>query len=473
MERFITIYKYFLIALTISLFLFIFYHYFSINGRFNINSNFCKKSSLLTEITPTGRALEVEKNTKTGECYQRLTGEPVYFTATAPRSFNTAAVTLSYKNPSQNIVELGIQKGDGIAYDLKPFENRFIDNCSWDKIIDNNVILFQKEKKYNSINDFLNNLPLGAKVATYNYQPKYKFTIPNYQPESTDTEFNQPLRGKHELYTYLENEDLDFTFYWQLLNSPSSPENFNIKIYKDNIEIDSFFAASDNTNPQEKRVTLTNLSGGLYKIILDVSDNVIVTKIKSKQHLLVAKDKIFLADNNSAITIFSNIDEATLKTDYGKDLQTVMINNEPMKINIISTFFPWQPAQYTAGSVKEINAQNGNLVILGKGYFALTEQSFFDPDYGFDQMRNNMDIEQYDYIIAANYQSPVSETGWKSQTVNFDLNGVPGDRKTLNFIISAPGLENAKDDITVKGIDINLQREPLTLNALIKKIFNL
>lgn len=87
----------------------IFYRYFAMNGTFTLNYDFNGTSPFISEFTPRGRALAPEVNTETRQHYQRLVGEPDYFTVRLPRDFSSVDITLEYQNPSQPVVQLGLQ----------------------------------------------------------------------------------------------------------------------------------------------------------------------------------------------------------------------------------------------------------------------------------------------------------------------------------------------------------------------------
>lgn len=455
----------------------IFYQFFAVSGKLSLDYNVCDKPTLISLLTPSGRVLDAEKNQKTGDCYQRLTGEPVYFSAHVPRSFNEAEVTLTYKNPEQNIIELGLEKTIAENYELQPLENKFIDDSLWDKLTSDNLILLQKNNDYKSVKEFTNNIPINAKIATYHYTPHYNYKIDNYQPSENGLEINNTIRGKHVFYTYLKDEDLDFTFLYQDLNWSFPQENFIVRVYKDDTELTTVFEPSIDTLEHEKRVQLTGLGEGLYKIVLDISDDIIIKKITTKQHLLVAKDKLFLVDNEAyglqtkPATVYSNSDEFLFKTDHDSGLQDVAIEDDSLAVNKLGDFILYRPEEYDVGSFKEISVPNNDLLIQGYGYFSFAKETFFDPDYSIDAMRSEMDIEQYDYMIAENYMAPVVKAGWKTATAKFNLDGVIGDRKNLFFVISAPGLAEAKDDILIKDISITFKRDPITFKYLWNKIF--
>ncbi|MFC1598173.1 hypothetical protein ACFL2M_01430, partial [Patescibacteria group bacterium] len=61
--------------------------YFSLFGYLNIEYNFKGESPFIDEFRPRGRALDREKNLRTGETYQKIVGDPVYLDVSVPRSF--------------------------------------------------------------------------------------------------------------------------------------------------------------------------------------------------------------------------------------------------------------------------------------------------------------------------------------------------------------------------------------------------
>ena len=87
-------------------------------------------------------------------------------------------MTIRYKNDNElPIIELGVLT-DKIQwlYDLEPIENQIIDKLGlvWSVVEQDGLILLQKEKKYDSIEDFLRNysnfsqdLPSHSKLSQY------------------------------------------------------------------------------------------------------------------------------------------------------------------------------------------------------------------------------------------------------------------------------------------------------------------
>lgn len=153
----------------IIIFLFLLNKYLVPAGKLRISYDFSNKPQMISELSPLGRVTPREKNLETGEVFQRMKGEPVYFTVKVPRSFDQAEVTIFYQNPSQKILELGLQKSTEWYFELKPIENKFIDESLWPRLEEKNIILLQKEKKFNTIDEFLQNFSNEQGVVTYRY----------------------------------------------------------------------------------------------------------------------------------------------------------------------------------------------------------------------------------------------------------------------------------------------------------------
>jgi hypothetical protein len=454
-----------LILIAVSFFGFILYRYFAVNGELNLTYDFSKEPTLISEITPLGRVTNRLNDVSSGDTYQIMSGEPTYFTITAPRSFDSAEVSITYSNPSQKIVELGLRKSADWIFELKPLENKFIDDSSWSRLTKDSLILLQKQEDYASVDDFTANLPKDKNVAFYNYTPRYNFALDNYIPSGKILEINQAVRGRQEFYTYLgANEDLDFSFVW-LDSNLNTADSLMIKVLKGDTEIFS----DGSITPEEKNIYLTDLSGGLYKIILDATDDAVFSQIKTQQQYLVLKNKIYLA-TAEAENIFTNSDTLLFYTNSFASLQNIKIGEQKFSLDNIEKFAKWKDTNSELNDLKEVSFSNADILMQGAGYFSFTQDSFFDPDYNFTTLNSDIDISQYDYILAADYNKPVKLPHWKTATQQFNLTGVPGDRKTLEFTISAPGLADVKENITIKEISIKLKREPLTLSNLWEKI---
>ena len=193
LEKILKMVRVILIIIPVVILVFLVSKDFAWSGRLEVRYNFCKDSPFILPLFPKGRALDIKKDKN--DCFQPVAIDPVYFYLQMPRWFEGATVHIKYKNPGFPIIELGAQKRHNEwDYDLKPLENRLIDSLSWTKIQKENVVLLQKNKRFDTISDFLNYLPKGKKVVFYNYE------LPSY--------FYRFLRVEQlNIYTNLEDAD--------------------------------------------------------------------------------------------------------------------------------------------------------------------------------------------------------------------------------------------------------------------------
>jgi len=100
---------------------------------------------------------------------QRFFIDPVYFDVKAPREFDTVTATMTWKNQTQPILELGAHSVRGAwGFVMKPLQNRIIDNLDWGCDQYDDVLFCQKERRYTSLSAFFANPPSSG-VVSYHY----------------------------------------------------------------------------------------------------------------------------------------------------------------------------------------------------------------------------------------------------------------------------------------------------------------
>ena len=104
--------------------------------------------------------------------------EPVFFNVKVPRLFPRGQATIVFRNPDQDLFQIGVKNRQTWNWQYLPLENKILDKLDWFKVSENGITLWQKEKKYLSIQEFLTHLPQstdylhqerGVKIATVNY----------------------------------------------------------------------------------------------------------------------------------------------------------------------------------------------------------------------------------------------------------------------------------------------------------------
>ena len=207
-------------------------------GKIIYSRDYSDSNFFISDFTPKERFEKIEGT-------RLVNGNPIYFSLFTPRIFDKATLNIKYKNiedvsedERQNrVIEAGILvDGKNWRHELKPIENKIIDQLSlvWDNIKEGDLVFLQREKKYNSISDFLKNLPNHDEFAVYNYDLKTDFIINDYSITSEENTINHAIRGSYQFYTYIKDEVLDFEFDILDINKNKDSDSVDIFLYYEN-----------------------------------------------------------------------------------------------------------------------------------------------------------------------------------------------------------------------------------------------
>jgi len=458
--------------------------YFAVipGGRIGYKTDFQDNNFFIRKLNPPERIAQPNE----GE--SKIIGNPVYFYLRTPRRFNIAEMTIKYKtNGNLPIIEAGVLADKNTwKYAIKPVENNIIGRLlpAWSVINEDGHALFQREKKFNTLNDFLNNFPARSEVAVYNYGKPLpdNFIISSYDnSEARETKLDYPLIGSWEFYTYIKNEELDFSFDFLDLNKENGEDPINLYLYYKGKAIDKKNYSDDGVfwpdgEKKEKgflKFKLADLPEGIYKIELKAGNDIITKSITAKQKIISFANKINLAksgdivgNKNTAINIFTDSRILNFQSVNPSGLQKIKIENDG--IDIANTYEQYQ--YKTASATSEIILEKDGLTISGDGVFSFTRENLINPEI--TKVNENFVLENnpVNYILA-DYNQPKEEDGWKIAKINFDLTGAYREFNKYTFLISIPGMDpedDKNDDMEIKDITIDLKGT--SLKQKIKKI---
>ena len=332
-------------------------------GMLEVSYDFEKESPFISKIYPKER-IDILKFDN-GESYKEILDDIAYFDLELPRSsYQSAKVSIKFKNDHQSIFDLAALTSEELwSFDTYTLENKFVDNSYWHKIQENELVLLQKKNKFETIDQFLESINSKTKVAYYNYNKLPKVVeIDNYKKSDETLEINHALRGSHTFYTYADNENLNFDFTYQDLNRADGEDLFKINIIKekngelikqetkedDGVNISSGNISSDNTF----NLNIPKLEKGVYKINLDLNEDIIIKNIKTKQKYIVFEKKMYLAKSSEylpdidseekmATDLFNTGSNLYIETDHKNSLQKISINDHVFEIDSISKKFDY------------------------------------------------------------------------------------------------------------------------------------
>ena len=461
---------------------------FAISKLLEVSFDFQKPSSFISFLKPEARLGELVQGE---DYYQPIKGDPVYFELKLPNRFlSTAKVELTYKNKNQPIIELGLQKNpEGTAFELQPLENKYLDTLNWFYLENEETGLWQREKKYESVNDFFLNPPEHEKVAVYHYDYDYNFLLPGYKPSGKIKIIDQTIRGGYKFYTYIKDEPLSFIFYFQNVNRYEGADPITVKVYNfwgDLIYQKEF---NDDGNASNDSVYSSvigagieisaDLPEGVYKVEVAVSDDIFTRKIETPQSKISFINQIYLGDainyaEPKETMLYTNGSFLRAATTHEEGLQELEVNGGHFIIG--ETYKQYH--SYLDGKQNSIFSPVGDIELFADGLFYFSPDDFINPELAKVDENFNPDKEGVDYIIAG-YTRNTSKEEWKNKSAEFNLDEGWKNKRKVKFIISLPGLEFNNEEVNLTGIKATFYRQSLNRDQLFqilgeypKKILN-
>ncbi|MBU1177596.1 hypothetical protein KJ903_00075, partial [Patescibacteria group bacterium] len=272
-----------------------------------------------------GQGLEApEKLLGTWQYYHPVSN-PGEFFINLPRQYQDVTVELKYQSNYPLVFLTARQQGFD-KYITKGLEFNFTQDY-WDRIEnDSRLTLWQNKDQLESseiftdVTEFTDSISeivseQEKSLVYFNYDIPGMIRIPDYVESGETRVFDKIIRGQHKLETYLgEDENLDFKFYFQDANKQEGPDRINILVerdeqvfYRETLADDGDDQASNkSTGVREYSLQRDDLMPGKYTIVFDVSDDIFIRKIETKQKYFTFKDHLFLADSKQESILFTS-----------------------------------------------------------------------------------------------------------------------------------------------------------------------
>ncbi|MFA6272556.1 MAG: hypothetical protein WC693_05655 [Patescibacteria group bacterium] len=473
------------LGVSVMLFVMVFNKYFVPLGKLEVVYDFSEGSDYISKLEPWQRLLPPEEIN--GDWSQAMKDDLVYFDVKIPRWFQTVTAEITFQNDAVPILEIGARADSAGNYLSKPLQNKLIDLLDWKKETLNQTTLYQKDDKYADVQSFITRPPIDEMVGEYFYSLEKNKIIPDYQKSRDKTVIDSSLRGSHTLYTYLKDEDLNFSFGKFDLNWYAGPDTVTVDVYRQSNGEKIYTAElSDDgetgitgiyKSNQNLSVIIPNLAEGVYRMEIRGSDDTVISRISADQHLIVFGKSLFLMDNQEYFKTLAPGSKPTklitassvlnFKTSHPAGLQKVLVGAQTVNIDLVNKDFNYQ----NNSGLVQISVPNNDLNISYNGFMAFTRNQYFNPlPDNISGINGNTDINSLDYIIT-DYTSPKNEGGWMMNTATFDLNRLyKTDNDNIRFRISAPQLSGTGEVIKISQIKISYEKPPLTLQSLPNKI---
>lgn len=461
--------------------------YFAVFGEYRVAYDFSTNSPQVTNFTPGSRVDDASRSNRTSESTQRIFGDPVYMTVTLPRAFDAVDMTMEYTTQSQPLTEIGVVANeDPWIVQLQPFQSQVVDQAidEWNQVTDERGVLLLQDPEstqYASVADFEDALPVNdAAIGTYQYSPQ----LPTPQlPAATRAEplvIKRSLRGAHNFVTLVDGAPLEVSATIIDLNREFNEDIVKVEVknsddvvvYEQYVEDDGDVVASAVVQPKrEISIAVSDLPTDVYTVRFLVNNDIVMQNITTSQRYWVAKDVLNVINNEEYQSQLPNIatDETTLyfngkflvtRADHPTSVQTLEIDADVLPLEDLSTEYVWEtPLTDTVQPVRRLVMPKNDIPLRTSGYFAFTQDSFFDPDYRVKRIDEFTRIGELNYILVQNYQPPEQGNRYLTQTATIDLSAVAyNEDHALQFILSNPAMAYHNGEIRVNEVQFTFRR---------------
>ncbi len=445
-------------------------------GQREIRVEVDQVSPFVDRLLPDDRVLGLQTDS-TGLSFETIIDEPIYFSIhQSATDFETLEVGLEYRTDAP-ILEIGpLVDVYAQAYDLKPLHNSLIDESTWTKVNQGSLVLLSRNNDVTNLDDWLADLPPRSKIATYHYDLVTPYRIPDYRSLESSRTFNVSLRGYHKYQTYIKNEPfhLEATL-WDMNRTQGADEGM-IRVINENGEVmierpfEDDGDVREDQSPSHQTITIDDLAWpeGVYSVELKGTSDIFWRQITTTQRYLTFVNKIYFGDEVGyldaprPVSFYTNAKRLTLETYHADAAQRVQIGSQTI---LIPQSHEKIKRTITDRGVVRGDAPQGDVFVAGDGKFALSADSFFDPDPVKLGPLTDLDALGIDYIIA-DYQSPVQENDWQTSSATFDLAPLRQPDGAITFAISVPEIAELQNTVEVQAVTLRFKKAPLSWSGI-------
>lgn len=439
------------------------------------------------ELVPTGVFVVTKSQTEPSPFIDRLlpdarvdgatiTGDPSFFFVHPHRGFDRVDAEIQFKNKGASIVEFGgLARPEPEVYDLQPLQNTLLDELDWHHLERDGISLYQREPQFDSIADFLTNLPPRDQVGTYHYTLKQPYRLEGYRPRFIQQSIDVSLRGSHVFKTYIKNEELSFVVDYMDMNRDEGADGLEIVVFNEGGEAVGDLLVADDGNTQGNELAsglktttlrIPALPEGVYKVEVRTTRDVFIRRIRTPQQKIVFLNNVFLGDEVGyqptprPVRFFTQAKRLAFQTRHAEGVQTVSVGNDALEIE---RAYERYVAEVEQDGVVPVFSPVADLLIHTDGHVAFSRQQYFNPDPIRLTFHTDLDRLGINYVIA-DYTPPEQQGEWTVARASFDTRVLYQEEGTWKFVFSIPGIVSQEASVEVGDITMHWHRPPFELS---------
>jgi hypothetical protein len=435
-------------------------------------------SSCITSPLPGERVSEVGRR-ENGDAYISLIGEPTYIGVFPPSdAFTSATVTVEFDPHDAYAFEIGgLTNIAAYAFDFHSLSNSAIESLKWSQLPaseTSDLLVFAKSSTKASVQDFLDHPPARTAIVTYRATLPGTYRESSYVPLGSMQTFDVSLRGSHEYVTYIKNETFRLSATYQDINRTYGADEGYIRVYNEAGAVVAGTDILDDDNTSENQVYATKtanlfvdrLPEGVYRVELSGTSDIVWREFTTSQRYMAFKNRLFIADDvgylaaDRRTSFVTNSKSLVFETLHADSAHEVTLGTDVIEIPLAHTKVR---ANIASDGVVLGVTDAGDVKMTGEGKFALSRDSFFDPDPRSLTAITNLEDETLAYLVAD--VPPVEVTGddWRTASATFELSELVKEAGAYKFAFSLPGLVTDGELIDIRRISVTFHKEPVSI----------
>lgn len=464
----------FLISLFLTIFLLIFFGYRYI-GPFGKIVRYEFSSKLPGVKTLTSFSLEGENLFRISK--QVLAADSARFSVNlASPDIRTVRTKLRFAEGPEEI-KLGIKgrKTDDFFY--QSLYSSKLQDLNWDSIEKNGVKLWQRYKKYNDIQTFVNNPPQGRETVMYgaDCDALWNMKTPDFSKED-NLVIDTPLYGYVRFLIRVDKQPLILKIIKEDINAYEGEDKYGLTVttwegnkvlLSERIEDDGTTEATGDKGRQQERIIRVDNIGSFRIVQVDLDPmegklDSLITRIEVNQKKLVFLDLISPWGNDPSL-IWTTAETVSIVAKDKDYLQGVLLDdgvtlrvksvNEKQLFNL-KELGPIEKRD----NIHKLELPKSGLRIKGNGLFVLSEDSYFNPTVvnspNFTDLNN---LEGINYILLPSNLQIEKKDRWLTSEIYFDPKKFNLNGDKLYFSLEVVGLPKYSDGLEVDYLEVEIQ----------------
>lgn len=406
---------------------------------------------------------------------QRMIEDPVYINARVPGPYPEAQVEMEFRVIHQPLVEFGIIRDkSGKQMEMVPWYSEMLESDKWRRAKNARNKGFVFDGTPDSRLDRMDTRNLALWLATT--------TSPIMEdPATTSTQkYQVSLRGQHDFWLVPAGGKIDLELKIQDVNRSRNGGSVAIEVSKNGqvISYDAISASGSGDQGYSNRIPVTvrhnNLEAGVYRVRFVADDDIFIREISTSNPRFVIGPRLNIGDvvgyldSPQAFTGITNARHIVAETFHKEGLQEISFGPTSGKVLQTHTATRIDRDDSIDTPVKLI-APLGDVRIISDGFFALSEDAFFEPEPRRLKPETHGINEGLEAVLTDYKGVEKLENGWVKAKAVFKI---PTDADMLRFVLSAPGLRSRAGAVDIRKMTITYRRAPMNMQTWWQVMYN-